>query len=322
MRLNAKEFNGKWGNLASATLIIGSVVVETFVLRFLFHSVLGSNLLSLGIHATDFYVPFFLGLGCLLVAVGRTAPLRLAPQKIWATVNVILLTITWLVLQLSSNSKLPVPLQEGFLGMALLLACGAMATSLVLWLPPSLIRLAVAKSPRMFIGMLLGTILLYSYPWLLARVWTPLSEWTAYCTWRLLQLSGSDVMKVQSDGNITILHRRFYASINMGCSGLDGIFFFLYSYILWTVIDRAKPSSVVVVVSIVTGCLMMFLLNVVRITAFFALAVALQKNLGVTRSTDLIMWLFHANVGWILYLAAVWLFFRRLSGVLNTTRTA
>ena len=53
----------------------------------------------------------------------------------------------------------------------------------------------------------------------------------------------------------------------------------------------------------------MFSLNVVRIVLFFSFALAVERRVQIGKGRELYEWLFHTNIGWLLYFVAlaVWM---------------
>ena len=51
-----------------------------------------------------------------------------------------------------------------------------------------------------------------------------------------------------------------------------------------------------------------FVLNIIRISLFFILGHLISERMDSERAGKLVLWLFHSNVGWILYLIGIGIF--------------
>lgn|GEM_PF-6176266 len=122
-------------------------------------------------------------------------------------------------------------------------------------------------------------------------------------------LYGSQIQcEFQNTSRLFIAHPHYGISIAQGCSGIDGITVFFYSLSIYA-LQRGKEISVLNwVLCLFVGCLGMITLKAVRILALFSLGVTLEE-LSPGSSRGMIPFLFHANLGWALYLAGILLLF-------------
>ena len=112
----------------------------------------------------------------------------------------------------------------------------------------------------------------------------------------------------------TLWNPDFAISMVMGCSGLEGIFFFLFTYCLVKLFGLEKENSLgKSFVVCCAGVTLMLVLNILRISFFFALSLFLERHYANNQGKAFCEWAFHANIGWFLYLAGLIVFFRTLT---------
>jgi exosortase/archaeosortase family protein len=138
-------------------------------------------------------------------------------------------------------------------------------------------------------------------------LWRYLSRSVTLIVYGLLKLFGFD-MTYASDG-YTLAHPLFSASVGPACSGLEGIFLFLFLFTLILFVDWERYSKKKALAIYLVGMLYMFMLNILRVTVFFIAAIWATQKWGSSQASHLFVWFFHANVGWIFYLIGIIIFF-------------
>jgi len=129
----------------------------------------------------------------------------------------------------------------------------------------------------------------------------------------VLSVLGLGVTRFGIKQKIGIEHPSMRVSIGMGCSGLEGIFFFLCAYLLFLFFLKERPTWKRVSLTIVGGIAFMFVLNVFRIVLFFAVALAINAVSVEPEGRAFFKWAFHQNIGWVLYFIGIALFLRYFS---------
>jgi exosortase/archaeosortase family protein len=287
-----------------------ALVGELFLLRYGAHQALGAGVLGLGIHGTDIYLPLFVGLGAGFLLLQRRAPIPIGIQTLPLALNLTLLTLT--LLTLGSFDFLSALLGvDGAILLVLLGAASSLFSAVFVAVPFWAVLQRVREHKGRVFYALLAAQLLLVYSHVLGWAWKPLALATGKTSYHLLNAVGIWVQKPLVHNSLRLWNPSFAAYINMGCSGLEGIFFFLAGFVLFNVYD-SRPRKVLEALWLVTtGCLFMFVLNVLRITVFFAGAVQMEKHMASERGREIFEWAFHANAGWVLYLAGMAWFFSR-----------
>jgi exosortase/archaeosortase family protein len=294
-----------------ALLVFAIPLLEIFWLRHCVHQAFGPNLLSLGIHATDIYVPLLLGAALVFYKLRQSNRLPLVWQARTGWLNALFLLLTTGLVQSFDRIYVSFAHAEILVSGIFLLAGLTFGTSLFLALSPRTLREALRPySYRIGYGFIAILGLIY-YPVVLDRFWPSLSQATSTLCAIVLQLLGIPIVELTQGKVISLWHPRFCAEMVMGCSGLEGVFFFLFSFWLLQVFHTHKTTVERAVGLTLGGCLFLFALNVLRICLFFSAAVFLEKYVASQTSRNFFEWVFHANVGWILYAFGIHLFFQR-----------
>jgi len=156
-------------------------------------------------------------------------------------------------------------------------------------------------------GLLIGTASIYS-AMLLAKVWPFLSGWAATGSCTVLGSLLNDVncfVTTNQGPRMIIRHVAMAVSVGKGCGGLDAFFLFFYvMLLLWLIVPQWFSKTQWLLLAIL-GLPLMYLLNVIRISAFFLIAVACKNIFGFQVSTDLLLALFHTHSGWLLFFSGI-----------------
>jgi exosortase/archaeosortase family protein len=293
-------------------------LLEILLLRRWAHATFGTDLLQLGVHASDVYLPLSLGLCFLFLMAQKKNPLPIAVQPAPLVLNLSLLLSAFVVYWKSDALRAAMgPDTLTFLFMSLGLF--ALLTSFFVLLPWRGVIAKMREERARTLYALFAAQLLVAYPFVLERGWKPMAMWTGQSAYHLLNAVGIWVQKPLLENSLRLWNPNFSAYMNMGCSGLEGIFFFLSGFVLVSGYEGRALNVLRTIALCSAGCLMMFALNVFRISAFFAGAVLMEKHLADERGKAFFEWLFHANAGWVLYLLGMWWFFNRW--VIRPTQT-
>lgn len=275
-------------------------VVEVYCLHRMVHAVLGPNNTVIGIYSRDIYLPVLLGaiLAMAKMHARRPFEFRLQPN----TIAVNLTTLVFLSLALLHHDWLALTIGSEAVVTLLILGAMLMAVSgLTVFTPfPDLLDRVRSFGSRLW--YLVGALgLLFTYPYVLAAVWPWLVKVTGFSVLMALRALGLGVTRFDVAQNIGIHHPLLRASIGMGCSGLEGIFFFLFAYLLVRLFAGRRASWFRTVAVVSGGICFMFVLNVFRIVLFFGVAVLINQHSTLPYGRAFFVWAFHQNIGWILY---------------------
>ncbi len=296
-------------------------VIEIFCLHRMVHSVLGPNNTVIGIYGRDIYLPVLLGAILAMTKMHRTRPFTFCLQPNTIAVN--LATLVFLSLTLLHHDWLVQNIGSECVVILLILGALLMAASgLTVFTPFSdlLDRVRVFGSRLWYLVGALG--LLFTYPYVLAAVWPYLVKLTGYSVLAALKVLGVGVTRFDIAHSIGIHHPHLRASIGMGCSGLEGIFFFLFAYLLVRLFAGRRSSWWRTSAVVSGGVLFMFVLNVFRIVLFFGVAVFINQASSQPHGRAFFVWAFHENIGWILYLAGIVGFFHCFGRYFTDARVA
>jgi exosortase/archaeosortase family protein len=200
------------------------------------------------------------------------------------------------------------------IGPSLEIALVLMACLIPLWSilflfvsPAALMSKLLSYGPRAAFALAaLGTIVGYSA--ILKMLQYPLTILTGKVVPIFAGLFGLSLVEVTRNQFIHLWHPEFSGQIALPCSGLEGIFFFLFSYLLLRTFDQVNFGRGRTLLHCLLGVVFMFLLNVVRIAAFFGVAIALERHLSEGAGKKFFEQVFHANVGWLLYISGIYVF--------------
>lgn len=292
------------------------------------HRAYGANNTVIGIYSRDVYIPFLIGIVMILIWLRRDG-VKLAWQPAWTVLNLISLTVALAVLTLSPSRIALGVSAEAEVAFLLSSALVAITTSLFIWIPPGQLVRRVRQHSGRGVCLALALWCLVAYPMILSWLWPTLSYATGRSVSELLALFGYPLRELSFGSSFILRHARFAASINMGCSGLEGIFFFLFTFFL-TLSFRVTQTARTLwngrnLLMLLSGCLYMFVLNLLRVTAFFVFALYLEENYVDEAGRRFFEWAFHENLGWALYAPGLLLFFavwRAAGGKKNPPETA
>ncbi len=146
-------------------------------------------------------------------------------------------------------------------------------------------------------------------------LWPFLSTAVTFIVYTLLNLMGLGM--TMGVDQYTLSHPLFSAKVAAACSGLEGIFLFIFLFSLILIVDWGSYTLKKALLIYCLGILFMFFLNVLRVTIFFTAAIWATQQWGQGEASQLFVWFFHANVGWIFYLIGIAIFFSILFRVMQ-----
>ena len=287
-------------------IIFAAPLGELFVIHRGLHGALGPNNLVLGNNARDILIPLFGALAIALWKGQEKNPLSVRLRRRTAAANGACLTVV-LASLFQLERLVAIIGAEWRAGLILGGALATVGTGFFLWLDPREVLAKVRAQGNRLVLVAVALASILCYPLAQTFLWRPLTELTGAAVYALLAILGQDPVRYKVGAKIMVFLPQFSGIVTMGCAGFDGIFFFLFAYSLLQLFDsRAFPTSWRLYVG---GTLFMFALNVIRISAFFVGANLIQRFVGNEQSRAFFKWAFHENVGWLLYLAGLGLFF-------------
>ncbi len=281
-------------------------VIESIFVRFAWHEILGPNTLVLGFHQTDVLPGIALGVGVLFWLYHKTATFELSFQKTGVLFHAAVVALFTLHMSffdtftVSSSPRLSAFLLLTFFAVTLF-------SSLFVWVPVAQWKVRYEANHRPTLAVLMGILCLTSYPFIIEYYWKHLATWVGVCVTWALNLMGLDV-KYHMGQTLFLQHKVLTARLMKPCSGLEGIFLFLFAFTLTWGFDQGRLSLKRRMAAYAAGVLFMFSLNVARIVAFFAFSVTMSRS-GLGRGPEQqLRALFHSGVGVTFYLIGITLF--------------
>lgn len=279
----------------------------TWIIHHYFHEVFGDNNLTLGIYSRDIYIPLGIGaIFCLYQMIGSGVTVRLRLRAFVAFIG----TLTAQILFLKNYIQLSLRFPHEILVVLLLLGClVVLAFSFLSTIKPSEIMNYIKKRNSAAIYSLIALISLFNYPMILKVFWRQASFLTAKSVYYFYQLFGINLKFSLTPVSFNLSGSGFAIKIIMGCSGLEGIFFFVFAFSLIQLIGK-KNIDKNVLLAYGVGSVFLFLLNTLRISSFYFLGIQLEKMAIDRTGKNLIEGAFHNHLGWILYLLGIIIFVR------------
>lgn len=276
--------------------------IEFICLRVFLHHGLGLSVGFVGMTDYDLVFPFILSFFVFVYCLEETAPLTLSFNPRGFITHLVFLTLFILLsLAFSSLSKAG---GNYFFVLWVLIGISVFGSALFTWITPaefqahpkrSLLPWAVlAGSSKIIARNLLGFLWLPTAEVTGRSVCSLATVWSSRVDCQFHQLSGTDFYQMISHPLLTI-------SIGLGCSGLEGIFYFLFVAVLifmsrWDDFGTTKAS-----LFLLSGIMGMFWLNIFRILFILIGGVAIIRVLGPDKADSIISGLFHGSIGWLLY---------------------
>lgn len=291
-----------------AMIVLGIPAVEALLIRAFAHSRLGPNVFHFEFSQSDIWASRVLITLIFLWKINSERELPIRFQRRVAILNAIsffsCLGLLWFVSAHWEGTFSPI-------AVVLVVMTGAFTgfTATLIFFSPAEVLARMRSQPNMMLaaGVVLCTQAFQAK--IIHIFWSHLARMTGTLVAGLLRLLGMDVTDV-GKYDILLKGKHFSAIVGPGCSGLEGIFFFISLFSILLVFEsRTYPWTRNAFVYVV-GCFYMFALNIVRISLFFAIAswIAVRYQ-DDAKATRVLLLVFHSHIGWVIYLVAIFMFF-------------
>ncbi len=287
-------------------LLVGIPSVEIFILRAAFRAQLGPGNVSLGSEAVDLVVPGVLGTCLFIWLLTENQSFQYALRVPNLILNLVFLCLLLSLLSINHSSIGKI----GYVSYAFMLCTLSFSILFSCWsvyIPFQPFSSLMRNSPQLFLAFLFCLWLLTGYVHLVYYLWQPIVAITGPAVCFILSGIGMGV-KCTIGKHFGINHPQFSALISEPCSGMEGIFFFLFTFSILLMFEKGTPRPFRMLKYYLLGVLMMFLLNIFRISLFFAAATLAVKYWGRALAHKYFIGAFHNHVGWILYFIGIGLF--------------
>lgn len=296
-------------NARQCLAVIAIVVLEVLVLHSAVGYRFGPNNSVIGFYARDVTLPLTLGAFLFLLNLRRETPFALSWRGGWVILNAVLFVST--IIFLAAPPSLRYCLSaEVTVSILFLLLAATLTTALFVRMSPADFLQATRRQKARLGYAVAGFASLVLYARLVDRFASLVGQTTGWSVSRLFLLFGSRVSFLVTPPCFLLRHANFYARFATGCSGSEGIFFFLFLYGLMRAFERDRSTGPTKEVPyVLLGVLYMFLLNVLRIAFLFSIGILLAQHHSRLEGVGFFSWATHSNIGWLLFFPAIPLFF-------------
>lgn len=281
-------------------------LIEIFLIRWSWHEILGRNIFALGFHQSDVLPGIAVGTAVLFWLYHRSGAFQPQPQTNGMLLHAAIVALFTLHLSLFDPFTVLVGARASSLLLLLFFAV-TLLSSLLVWVPLTEWKWRFTVNKRPTLAVLIGIFILAIYPYVITYYWRFLARSVGICVYHALTFLGLDV-KYSMGTTLFLQHRVLTARFMQPCSGLEGIFLFLFAFTVVWGFDNGRLSWKQRIATYVCGVLLMFSLNIARVVAFFAFSVALSRSSLDRRPEEMLRTLFHSGVGIVFYLVGISLF--------------
>lgn len=145
-------------------------------------------------------------------------------------------------------------------------------------------------------------------------LWEPAGRATGLLTFWLAKTAVPQTtlaLKVVGDSTYTqLVHPLYVLAIGSGCSGLEGIFFFIFGW-LFVRLFKHQYRGGTWLRFLIAGIAGMYLLNLARLFFLFNVALFSMSYFGQSVTVRLLLGLLHSSIGWVIYSAGFVYIYRR-----------
>lgn len=286
-----------------ALAIFSLPLIEGLFVRGAWHEILGPNTLALGFHQTDVLPGILLGIAVLFWLYHQHSPFTLSFQKRGATFHAVVAGLFALHMlyfdpfTVSASPRVSALLLLSFFAVTLF-------SSLFVFVPVAQWKERYVVNHRPTLSVLAGILCLTSYPLIVEYYWHSLASMVGSSVTWTLNAIGLDV-RYSMGKSLILQHRELTARLMKPCSGMEGIFLFLFAFTLTWGFDKGRLSLRRRIAAYAAGVLFMFSLNVARIVAFFVFSVSVSHSALGRGPEQQIIALFHSGVGLAFYLIGI-----------------
>lgn len=114
-----------------------------------------------------------------------------------------------------------------------------------------------------------------------------------------------------------VQHPQLAILIGQGCSGLDGILFYISAFVLFSCLNWSRFSAQGWMLSFAYGVLFFVLLNVLRIIFLFVAGIFCVRYLGLERGLSWVSGIFHVHAGYLIYGFGLAIYFQSLMAIMT-----
>ncbi|NBV50603.1 hypothetical protein EBR78_05215 [bacterium] len=152
-----------------------------------------------------------------------------------------------------------------------------------------------------------------------AELWTHLLSPLEEMVKHFLMWAGLDQILVMALKKkfLWVQHPQLSILIGQGCSGLDGILFYISAFVIFSCLNWSRFSVQGWMLSFAYGILFFVLLNVLRIVFLFVAGIFCVRYVGAQRGLSWISGIFHVHAGYLFYGLGLAAYFQSLMTVMT-----
>lgn len=314
-QLDTLGFSQSFGK---AIKILVVPMVQLVFLRYFLHSTLGLHFGFRDITDYDFLLPAPIAFFVLIYLLDKGELLILRLQKKY----LILSTIFFLAFVLLNIHFDQVAYLSPVLFASSWFFClfAMLVTSLCLWVSPRYFY----KNPNRFafLPCVLIACSVALHTRFIKAPWGPFATHLSLSLRPFINfvLGESVVTSITEEKILTIQHPLLLLRIGKGCGGMESFFYFSFLFGLFATFKRAMATTLQWVIGFCVGLILMYFANLLRILLLFQIGVWLISNFGIVLGREMLIFLFHANLGWILYSIVIASYFSFLIYAFNPLR--
>lgn len=294
------------------TLSVAVVPLLEFTgLRVFFHSGLKLKIGYMGMTDYDWVLPTVISFFLFMFCIERTKKAELKFNRNAAILNG--LFVAGLCLLSTQYNLLFSEFGLSFKAIWLVLAVLTLLSACFLWVGPA--HFLTHPDRRLLIPffLLAGSKLISRH--LFAFLWQPVLEHTGLHVYRLLKILFVNVnhkifISALGDTFVHVSHPIYTVAIGSGCSGMEGISFGLFALLIFFFFEFRRFNALQWLFLAAGIAAWMYLLNVLRITVFFVISLMTLSSWGHDTGIKTALSLFHNSVGWILYTAGLFMYYK------------
>lgn len=283
--------------LLKAIAVMALPVLELILLRFYFHDFLNLRIGFPGFTDYELLLPAPMGFFAFFIALETAQSAKLHFTKLWFGIHCIVISVFVLATQSGVSYGIWI------MG----LVATILSAFLVFWNPKQILA-----NPNFWaIGpscvMVFSLVLYMKYG---SKLWQLAIHQMEWILREFLSFTGNEVVQVSvTKKELHLYHPLVKLRLGQGCGGFDGIFFFLSALSIFAPLNwrlfRAKTWLLIGFL----GTIFFMVLNVLRILVLFSLGIAGSLILGQEKGISLMISIFHAHLGYLLYATGMALFF-------------
>jgi exosortase/archaeosortase family protein len=290
-------------SLSKALLLLTAPMVEFLTSRILLREVWGVRIGYVGMTDYDFALPGLISFILLVGALDKRQPLNLAFRARGAVTNLVFLILFLLLSYRYFSLKTLFPITTPLVW--LIVGIGVMVSAIFVFISPSQVTrhpLRTLCFPALICAS--STILAKNF---LSSLWAPATKLTGEVVCALIQPFSNDLScvadtYVHSLGPYHMMaHPLHTVMIGVGCGGLEGVFFFVFSATLIWISYSERFTVFSGIFFIALGALGMYVTNMLRIAIYFTVSILITQWIDSRAGLASIRFLFHASLGWMLY---------------------